>query len=78
VRRKQYPAERVAGKKQELAEVAMPSNQSDNQGSNGNLGALLGAVIVAALVIFFMSGGEHFGKKTINSDADLPPVATAR
>jgi hypothetical protein len=61
-------------RKAELAEVAM----SDNRASNGNLGAILGALIVVALAIFLLNGGEHFGKKTVNSDADLPPVATAK
>jgi hypothetical protein len=54
----------------------------DNGGSNGRLdgklGAALGALLAIAIAIFLLSGGEHFGKKTVNSDADLPPVATAR
>jgi hypothetical protein len=53
----------------------MPDNQHDGA-STGSLGAILGAVIAAALAIFLLSGGEHFGKKTVNSDADLPPVQT--
>jgi len=56
----------------------MPDNQPDNQGSKGNLGAVLGALIAVALALFLLSGGEHFGKKTINSDADLPPVETVQ
>jgi len=31
-----------------------------------------------ALAIFLLSGGEHFGKKTVKSDADLPPVTTSK
>ena len=57
-----------------LAEAAM----SENGASNGNLAAILGALIAVALAIFLLTGGEHFGKKTVNSDADLPPVATAK
>ena len=38
----------------------------------------MGALIAVALAIFLLNGGEHFGKKTVNSDADLPPVTTAR
>ena len=49
-----------------------------NRGSNGNLGAIVGALIAVALAIFLLSGGEHFGKKTINSDDDLPPIAQGR
>jgi hypothetical protein len=51
---------------------------SYNRGSNGSLGAIVGALIAVALALFLLSGGEHFGKKTINSDADLPPVAQGR
>src|SRR6516162_8283308 len=46
---------------------------SDNRARNGTLGAILGAVIAVALAIFLLGGGEHVGKKTVNSDADLPP-----
>jgi hypothetical protein len=53
-------------------EIAMP----DNGPSTGKLGVILGAVIAVAVVVFLLSGGEYFGKKTINSDADLPPVTT--
>jgi len=47
----------------------------DNQASNGMLGALLGVLLAIALAVFLLNGGEHVGKKTVNSDADLPPVA---
>src|SRR5271157_1465402 len=68
---KPYPVERVCPPsgdcksgitRSELTEVAM----SDNRASNGNLGAILGALIAAALAIFLLNGGEHFGKKTVN------------
>jgi hypothetical protein len=55
-----------------IGEFVMP----DNRGSNGTLGAILGALIVVALAVFLFTGGEHLGKKTVNSDRDLPPVAT--
>jgi hypothetical protein len=51
---------------------------SDNRARNGTLGALLGAVIAVALAIFLLSGGEHVGKKTVNGDADLPPIAEGK
>jgi hypothetical protein len=57
-----------------LAEGAMAYNHR----SNGSLGAILGALIAVALALFLLSGGEHFGKKTVNSDADLPPVAQGK
>ena len=44
--------------------------------SNGRLGAIVGALIALAVAVFLLSGGEYFGKKTVNSDADLPPVAS--
>ena len=50
----------------------------DNRESNGKLGAILGALVAVALAIFLLNGGEHLGKKTVSSDADLPPVHTAR
>jgi hypothetical protein len=65
---------RSADYKSGVTEVAM----SDNRASNGNLGAILGALIAVALAIFLLNGGEHFGKKTVNGDADLPPVETTR
>jgi len=46
-----------------------------NGAPNGKLGALLGALLAVALAVFLLNGGEHLGKKTVNSDADLPPVA---
>jgi len=51
---------------------------TDNRTPNGRLGLLLGALIGAAALAFLLNGGEHFGKKTINSDADLPPVITSQ
>ena len=47
----------------------------DERIPTGTLGAILGALIAVALAIFLLSGGEHVGKKTVNSDADLPPIA---
>jgi hypothetical protein len=47
----------------------------DNGASNGKIGAILGALIALAVAVFLLNGGEHFGKKTVNGDADLPPVA---
>ena len=51
---------------------------SDNRPSNGNLGIILGALIAIAAIAFLLTGGENFGKKTIKSDADLPPVTTGQ
>jgi hypothetical protein len=44
--------------------------------TNGQLGALLGALVAIAIAFFLLIGGEHAGKKTVHGDNDLPPVAT--
>ncbi len=49
---------------------------ADNPEPRGMFGLILGAIVAIAAIIFLVSGGEHFGKKTVTSDADLPPVAT--
>ena len=54
------------------------SIMSENRPASGNLGIILGVVIAIAAGVFLLSGGENFGKKTVNSDADLPPVTTGR
>jgi hypothetical protein len=54
-----------------LSEAAM----TDNRDSKGSFGIILGAVVAIAAVIFLLSGGEYFGKKTVEGDKDLPPVA---
>jgi hypothetical protein len=48
---------------------------SDNRAPNGRLGALLGALLAVALAVFLLNGGEHLGKKTVQGDEDLPPIA---
>jgi hypothetical protein len=54
-----------------ISEVLM----ADNRASTGRLGAILGVLIAVALALFLLNGGENVGKKTVNSDNDLPPVA---
>jgi hypothetical protein len=51
---------------------------NDNRARNGTLGAILGVLIAVALAVFMLTGGEHVGKKTVNSDADLPPIAEGK
>jgi hypothetical protein len=57
-------------------DVSVRVVMSDNSASNGKFGAILGALIAVVVLILLLNGGEHVGKKTINSDDDLPPVAT--
>ena len=51
---------------------------TENRARNGKLGVIIGALIAVGLAAFLLTGGEHVGKKTVNSDADLPPVATGQ
>jgi predicted outer membrane lipoprotein len=54
----------------------MPGSvMDDNRARNGTLGAILGVLVAIAFGIFLLAGGEHVGKKTVKSDADLPPIA---
>jgi hypothetical protein len=48
---------------------------ADNRGPKGTLGAILGALLVVALGIFLLSGGEYFGKRTVDCiGAGLKPA----
>jgi hypothetical protein len=49
-----------------------------NKAPIGTLGAILGALMALAFAVFLLNGGEHVGKKTVNSDADLPPIAAGK
>lgn len=44
---------------------------------SGSFGLIVGGIVFVAAAIFLLSGGELGGKKTIDGDQDLPPVATA-
>lgn len=54
----------------------MPDNNPN--GGNGALGVILGGVAIAAAALFILTGGELGGKKTVQGDQDLPPVASNR
>jgi hypothetical protein len=49
---------------------------ADNTPSTGFLGAVLGGIIALAALVFIVTGGELGGTKKVESDADLPPVAS--
>jgi len=52
----------------------MADNRSPN-GGIGSLGILITALVaVLALAFLFNGGDRYFGKKTVESDNDLPPV----
>jgi hypothetical protein len=44
--------------------------------ADGYLGAVLGGIVVLAAAAFLLTGGELGGKKKVDGDEDLPPVAT--
>jgi len=46
-----------------------------NDGS-GTFGIIVGGVVAAIAIIFILTGGELGGKKTVESDQDLPPVTS--
>lgn len=54
----------------------MPDNNPN--GANGMLGIILGGVAIAAAALFILTGGELGGKKTVEGDQDLPPVASSQ
>jgi ABC-type uncharacterized transport system permease subunit len=43
---------------------------------NGTFGLIIGGIVALAAMIFIFSGGELGGKKTVEGDQDLPPLAT--
>lgn len=45
--------------------------------NNGTFGLILGGIVVLVAALFILSGGDLGGKITVNSDSDLPPIATA-
>jgi len=58
--------------------VWMPDSRANiMQQDNGTFGIIVGGLVALAAVIFIFSGGELGGKKTIESDDDLPPIASA-
>ena len=42
---------------------------------NKFFGMIVGVIVVVAIAIFIFSGGELGGKKAVDGDDDLPPVA---
>ena len=42
---------------------------------NGTFGWIIGGIVAVAAAIFIFSGGELGGKKTVEGDQDLPPIA---
>jgi hypothetical protein len=49
---------------------------TDNKQPNGAIGLILGGVFAIAAAFFVLTGGGLGGKKTVQSDADMPPIAS--
>ena len=43
---------------------------------NGKFGIIIGGLVALAAAIFIFSGGELGGKKTVEGDQDMPPIAS--
>ena len=58
--------------------TAPPGRRLDSVMNTDNrfFGIIIGGIVVVAIAIFVFSGGELGGKKTVEGDDDLPPVAT--
>ena len=48
----------------------------NNNSSSGKIGLILGGLLALVAMVFIATGGQLGGVKEINSDADLPPVAS--
>jgi len=44
---------------------------------NGTFGIIVGGIVALAAIVFIFSGGVLGGKKTVEGDQDLPPIANA-
>lgn len=44
---------------------------------HGAFGLIVGGIVAIAAAVFIFSGGALGGKKTVEGDSDLPPIATA-
>ena len=56
----------------------LPQGESEVMNrDNGFFGIIIGGIVAVAAAIFIFSGGELGGKKTVEGDQDLPPIATA-
>ena len=49
---------------------------ADNNAPKSGIGIILGGILVLSAAFFILTGGNLGGKKTVQSDRDLPPVAS--
>ena len=43
---------------------------------SGFFGLIVGGIVAIAAAIFILGGGDFGGKKTVEGDRDLPPIAS--
>ena len=55
--------------------MRFPSKGKSMRAQNGTFGLIVGGIVAFAAALFIISGGELGGKKVVEHDADLPPVA---
>lgn len=49
---------------------------ADNNAPHGGIAIILGGILVLSAAFFILTGGNLGGKKTVEGDRDLPPVAS--
>jgi hypothetical protein len=49
---------------------------ADNNAPKAGIGIVIGGILVLSAAFFILSGGDLGGKKTVQGDRDLPPVAS--
>ena len=49
---------------------------ADNNAPNTSIGIILGGILVLSAAFFILTGGNLGGKTTVQSDRDMPPVAS--
>ena len=49
---------------------------ADNNAPKTGIGIIIGGILVLSAAFFILTGGDLGGKKTVQSDRDLPPVAS--
>ena len=49
---------------------------ADNNAPKAGIGIILGGILVLSAAFFILTGGDLGGKKRVQSDRDMPPVAS--
>ena len=50
--------------------------KTEHNNSGGIFGLIIGGIVALAAAIFIFTGGDLGGKKSIDGDQDLPPIAS--